>query len=137
MLNEFKKFILRGNVVDMAVGVVIGTAFGKIVSSLVNDVIMPPIGVLIGNVNFKDLAITLKPGYDGVKPVTLNYGVFINEIVHFLIIGFSIFMFVKLMNRLWTREVTEKKCPECAMMMPIEARKCPHCASPVDEPVHA
>ncbi len=106
MWEEFKKFALKGNVTDMAVGVVIGAAFGKIVSSLVSDVIMPPIGLLLGGVDFSGLAVTLKKATDSSTAVTLNYGTFINTIVDFLIISFSIFIVVKQLNRF------KKKCPE-------------------------
>ncbi len=99
-LKEFKDFAMRGNVVDMAVGVVIGAAFGKIVSSLVSDIIMPPIGLLIGGVNFTDLKITLKEATDGVEAVTLNYGNFVQVVIDFIIIAFAIFLVVKLINTL-------------------------------------
>lgn len=98
MMKEFKEFAMRGNVVDMAVGIIIGGAFGKIVSSFVADVIMPPIGILLGGVDFSKLAITLKAGSEGVEPVLLKYGVFINTIIDFLIIAFAIFMAIKAMN---------------------------------------
>lgn len=98
MIKEFKEFAMRGNVVDMAVGIIIGGAFGKIVSSFVADVIMPPIGILLGGVDFSNLAITLKAGSEGVEPVLLKYGVFINTVIDFLIIAFAIFMAVKAMN---------------------------------------
>ncbi|MCQ2229285.1 MAG: large-conductance mechanosensitive channel protein MscL [Bacteroidales bacterium] len=100
MLKEFKEFAMRGNVVDMAVGVVIGGAFGKIVSSLVADVIMPPIGLLLGGVNFTDLKFTLKEAVDGAEAVTLNYGNFLQVIVDFIIIAFAIFMMIKVINTL-------------------------------------
>ena len=113
LLNEFKTFAMRGNVIDMAVGVIMGGAFGKIVSSLVNDVIMPPIGLLIGGVNFTDLKWVMKPavvedGKEVVAAVTLNYGNFLQVTFDFLIIAFSIFMFVKLITQLTTRKKEEK-----------------------------
>lgn len=114
MLKEFKDFAMRGNVVDMAVGVVIGGAFGKIVSSLVADVIMPPIGVLIGGVNFSDLKITLKAAAEGVDAVTLNYGNFLQVIIDFIIVAFSIFMLVKGINALTNlrkKQEEEKPAP--------------------------
>jgi len=104
MMSEFRDFAMRGNVVDMAVGIVIGGAFGKIVSSFVNDVLMPPIGLALGGVDFSDLAITLKEASDDVAAVTLNYGAFIQTVVDFIIIAFAIFMVVKAMNTLKKKE---------------------------------
>ena len=95
MLKDFKEFAMKGNVIDLAVAVIIGTAFGRIVSSLVDDIIMPPIGLLLGGVDFTDLRITLKEGTEGVDPVTLNYGAFIQNVVDFLIIAFAVYMVVK------------------------------------------
>jgi len=111
MMSEFKKFAMRGNVVDMAVGIVIGGAFGKIVSSFVNDVLMPPIGMLMGGVDFKDLAVVLKAATDDVAAVTLNYGSFIQTVLDFLIIAFAIFMVVKAMNSLKKKEEEAPKAP--------------------------
>lgn len=107
MLKDFKKFAVKGNVIDLAVGVVIGTAFGKIVSSFVADIIMPPIGVLTGGVDFSELAVTLKKASDGTTAVTMNYGLFLNTVIDFLIISFSIFIAVKQLNRFKKKE--EKK----------------------------
>jgi large conductance mechanosensitive channel len=104
MFQEFKKFALRGNVIDMAVGVVIGAAFGKIVSSFVSDIIMPPIGVLTGGMDFSKLAITLKEVSEGVEAVTINYGIFINTIIDFLIIALAIFIVIKQINKLKKKE---------------------------------
>lgn len=104
ILQEFKKFAINGNVVDMAVGVIIGTAFGKIVSSLVADIIMPPIGVLLGGINFSNLAITLKQASDSKSAIVLNYGIFINTVVDFVIIAFSIFIIVKQINKFKKKE---------------------------------
>ena len=111
-INEFRKFIARGNVLDLAIGVVIGAAFGQITTSLVNDIIMPPLGILLGGVNFKDLALELKPavvenGKEVAAAVTLNYGNFLQVTFDFLIIAFSIFMFIKLLTQLTTRKKTE------------------------------
>jgi len=98
MMQEFKKFAMRGNVMDMAIGIIIGAAFGKIVSSIVADVIMPPIGLILGGADFANLAITLRAGSEGVEPVLLKYGVFINTVIDFLIVAFAIFMVVKGIN---------------------------------------
>jgi large conductance mechanosensitive channel len=135
MLKEFKEFAMRGNVIDLAVGVIIGAAFGKIVTSLVNDILMPPLGLLIGNVDFSDLVLTLKQGAEGVKPVTLNYGLFINNVISFLIVAFSVFLMVRAINALKRKEPvpppapSEKSCPQCAMTIPIAAKRCGHCTS--------
>jgi len=104
MIQEFKSFAMRGNVVDMAVGIVIGGAFGKIVSSFVADVLMPPIGLLLGNVDFSELAVTLRAAADGAEAVTLRYGAFIQTVVDFVIIAFAIFMVVKAMNTVMKKE---------------------------------
>ncbi|MCQ2201515.1 MAG: large-conductance mechanosensitive channel protein MscL [Bacteroidales bacterium] len=114
-LQDFKNFAMKGNVVDMAVGVIIGGAFGKIVTSLVQDVIMPPIGLLVGGVNFKDLKVTLKEASDGVDAVTLNYGNFLQTAFDFLIIAFSIFMMIRIITKL-----TEKKKEEAPAPAPAE-----------------
>jgi large conductance mechanosensitive channel len=134
MLNEFKQFAMRGNVVDMAVGIVIGAAFSKIVSSLVSDVIMPPIGKLLGNVDFTDLMITLG---SGPKAATLKYGSFLQTVVDFLIVAFAIFMLVKGMNKLTSmtrkpegpKAPTTKDCPRCCSSIPVKATRCPNCTS--------
>ena len=138
LIDEFKQFAMRGNVVDMAVGIIIGGAFGKIVSSLVNDVIMPPIGLLLGNVDFSNLAITLReeiPETAKVELVSLKYGVFINTILDFLIVAFAIFIVIKQMNRFKKKEeaspVTTRECPECCSTIPIKATRCPHCTSEI------
>jgi large conductance mechanosensitive channel len=144
MFEEFKKFALRGNVVDMAVGIIIGAAFGKIVSSLVTDVIMPPIGKLMGNVDFSELFInlgsvpyeTLAAAQEAGAP-TINYGVFINTVLDFIIVAFAIFMAIKGMNALKQaeeappREPTTRECPECLSEIPIAAKRCKYCASAV------
>ncbi len=129
-LKEFKEFAMRGNMVDMAVGIIIGGAFGKIVSSLVNDVIMPPIGLILGGVDFRDLSLTLKQAQGGSPAVTLNYGVFVNTVVDFLIIAFAIFLMIRTLNRLFKKEAPPpktKECPECRMSIPIHARRCGYC----------
>ncbi len=128
MFKEFKEFAMRGNVVDMAVGIIIGAAFGKIVSSFVNDVLMPPIGLLLGGVDFSALKIILK------ENVSINYGVFINTVIDFIIIAFAIFLVVKAINKMKRKEVppppaapTTKECPECLSVIPIKAVRCAHC----------
>jgi large conductance mechanosensitive channel len=145
MVKEFKEFIMRGNVLDLAVGVIIGGAFGTIVTSLVNDVIMPPIGLLLGSVDFRDLFLVLKEGSTagpyasvaaakGAGAVTLNYGAFINTIISFLIVGFSIFMVIKTANRLRAPAPAPappptKDCPFCFSAIAPKASRCPHCTS--------
>lgn len=130
--QEFKTFAMRGNMVDLAIGVIIGAAFGKVVSTLVSDVIMPPIGLLVGGVDFSSLSLTLKEAAGEHAAVTIRYGVFLNTIIDFLIIAFVIFVVIKFMNRLKTEEPvvpTTKECPECLMTIPAAAKKCGHCAS--------
>ncbi|WP_320837343.1 large-conductance mechanosensitive channel protein MscL [Zhongshania sp.] len=146
MLTEFKKFAMRGNVVDMAVGIIIGGAFGTIVKSLVADVIMPPIGLLLGGVNFADLFVTLKDGAvagpyanlaaaQAAGAVTVNYGVFFNAVFSFVIVAFSVFMLIKSMNNMQKAEETApaapttKDCPQCLSKIAIKASRCPHCTS--------
>jgi large conductance mechanosensitive channel len=142
MFNEFKKFAMRGNVVDLAVGVIIGAAFGKIVNSLVNDILMPPIGLLTGNVDFTNKFIALRSGqvFDTLKAAkdagvpTINYGLFINSVIEFLIVAFAVFLLVKQINRLEAPPpppgpVTTKDCPFCFETIPIKATRCPRCTS--------
>lgn len=133
MMQEFKDFAMRGNVVDMAVGIIIGGAFGKIVSSFVNDVIMPPIGMLMGNVDFSHLALTLKEKSAEAEAVTIKYGVFINTVLDFIIVAFAIFIVIKQMNRLKKEEPAPepdtKECPKCCSAIPIKATRCPNCTS--------
>ena len=133
MLREFREFAMRGNVMDMAVGVIIGGAFGKIVGSFINDVVMPPLGLLMGNADFSDYLVTLKAGADGAKAVTLNYGKFVTSVLDFTILAFVIFMMIRMVNRV-KREpapvpaaAPERLCPECRMPVPGEARRCGHC----------
>ncbi|MCJ7553619.1 MAG: large-conductance mechanosensitive channel protein MscL [Ignavibacteriaceae bacterium] len=111
MMQEFKAFAMRGNVVDMAVGIIIGVAFGKIVSSFVSDVIMPPIGALLGGVDFSTLSVTIKEASGGVEAVTLKYGMFINTVIDFIIIAFAIFMAIKAMNSLKKKEEEKPAAP--------------------------
>ncbi|MBA4379987.1 MAG: large conductance mechanosensitive channel protein MscL [Anaerolinea sp.] len=161
MLKEFKTFIMRGNVVDLAVGVIIGAAFGKIISSLVNDILMPPIGLLLGNVDFSNLFVVIKgaekvaigtPLLEAQKiagVITWNYGLFITNIINFIIVAFAIFLVIKGINRLYAQhpsinsgqrllgkqpapapaEPTTKECPHCFTSIPIKATRCPHCTS--------
>lgn len=127
MLKEFRDFAVKGNAIDMAVGIVIGAAFGKIVSSLVADIIMPPIGMLMGKVDFASLAIHLN------EKTAIKYGVFINNVLDFVIVAFAIFMVIKQINRLKKApppaDPTTKDCPKCYTSIPIKASRCPHCTS--------
>ncbi len=135
MLQEFKDFAMRGNVVDMAVGIVIGGAFGKIIASFVGDVLMPPIGLLMGGVDFSTLAMKLTEGGPDVEPVLLKYGMFIQTVVDFLIVAFAIFMVIKWMNSMKKEEEappaepTTKECGLCQMTIPIKATRCGHCTA--------
>lgn len=147
MLKEFKTFAMRGNVIDMAVGIIIGGAFGTIVNSLVNDVLMPPIGLLLGGVDFTDIFITLSDGTTVPGPyetlaaaraagaVTLNLGLFVNAVISFLIVAFAVFMLIRGINRLHIQktpppaEPTTKECPRCCSSIPIKATRCGHCTS--------
>lgn len=142
MLKEFKEFAMRGNVMDMAVGVIIGAAFGKIVSSLVEDVMMPPLGQLLGKVDFTDFFLSLNgksyPSLADAKvdhAATLNYGMFLNNVINFLIVAFAVFLVVQQVNR-WTKKpapaaATTKECPQCAMTIPVAAKRCGHCTAPL------
>ena len=135
--NEFKKFAMRGNVMDMAVGIIIGAAFGKIVSSLVEDVIMPPIGWVLGNVDFSDLKLILVQKSAEAEEVAIKYGAFLNTVISFLIVAFAVFILIKGVNTLQAKMIKEeeeaapstKKCPFCCSEIPLEAKKCPHCTS--------
>ncbi len=148
MLKEFKEFAMRGNVVDMAVGIVIGGAFGTIVKSLVDDVLMPPIGLLLGGVDFSDFFVVLKEGAKAAAPyhtladakaagaVTLNLGLFVNSVISFTIVAFALFMVVKAMNKLRMEKKNDvpaepitKSCPRCCSDIPVLATRCPHCTS--------
>ncbi len=133
MLKEFKKFAMRGNVMDMAIGIILGAAFGKIVSSAVADVVMPPLGLLLGGVDFKDLGLTLQEGAEGTDAVVVRYGLFLNAVIDFLIVAFTIFLVVKALNSLKQEAPppapTEKACAHCCLNVPLQARRCPHCTS--------
>ena len=141
MFKEFKEFIMRGNVVDMAVGIIIGAAFGTIIKSLVDDVIMPPIGLLLGKVDFSNLFLVIREGkvagaYETLAAakaagaVTINYGLFINTIISFLIVAFAVFMLIRAVNKIKREappEANTKECPYCLSVIPIKASRCAHC----------
>ena len=144
MLKEFKEFALRGNVLDMAIGIIIGAAFGRIISSVVTDILMPPIGVLLGKVDFSNLFINLSGGsYASLSAAkaagaaTINYGLFINAVIDFVIVAFVIFILVRQINRLKRQPVpapatpTTKECPYCLYAIPINAKRCPFCTSEI------
>ena len=140
MFKEFKEFAVRGNVLDLAVGIVIGAAFGKIVTSLVNDILMPPIGLVLGRVDFKEMFVSLSGvSYRTLAEAkaagapTLNYGTFLNTVLEFIIVAFAIFLVVRTANRMRTQpqppDPTMRECPFCRMGVPIKATRCPHCTS--------
>ena len=145
LLNDFKAFLMKGNVIDLAVGMVVGTAFTGMVKSLVDDVIMPPIGLLIGGVDFSNLFLTVKEGAKAAGPyatlaaakdagaVTMNIGLFINTLISLVIVGFAIFMVVKAISKLQKQpqpaDPTTKECPQCCTEIPLKASRCPHCTS--------
>ena len=149
MLKEFKEFAMRGSVIDMAIGIIIGGAFGPIVGSMVNDLLMPPIGLALGNVDFTNLFILIKEGSKAAAPyasladakaagaVTINYGLFINSVVSFVIVAFCVFLLVRTMNRLKREEEaqpaepTTRDCPFCLSAIPLKATRCPSCTSEV------
>ncbi len=148
MFKEFKEFAMRGNVLDMAVGIIIGGAFGTIISSMVSDVLMPPVGMALGNVDFTNLYILLKEGSKAAAPyaaladakaagaVTINYGLFINSVISFVIVAFCVFMLIRTMNRLKREEAappepTTHDCPFCYSAIPLKASRCPNCTSEV------
>jgi large conductance mechanosensitive channel len=140
MLKEFKEFAMRGNVLDMAVGIIIGAAFGGVVNSLVNDILMPPIGLLVGKVDFANLFVTLKGEHfaslaqaKAAGATTLNFGVFCNTVINFVIVAFAVFLMVRQFNRLKRQPApaapTTKECSYCFLSVPIKAIRCPHCTS--------
>jgi large conductance mechanosensitive channel len=143
MIKEFKEFIMRGNVIDMAVGIIIGVAFGAIITSLVRDIIMPPIGLLLGNVDFANLFAVIKEGAptspyatladaQAAGAVTINYGLFINFVITFLIVAFVVFLMIRQINRMRRAPAaapTTKDCPYCFSPIPIKATRCGHCTS--------
>lgn len=140
MFKEFKEFVTRGNVIDLAIGIVIGAAFGKIVTSFVSDILMPPIGLLLGNMDFSNLFVNLsRTHYDTIKAAkdagapTINYGVFLGTLVDFVIVGFAIFIVIRQINRMKRKSAQEapatKECAFCASSIPIKAVRCPNCTS--------
>jgi large conductance mechanosensitive channel len=140
MFKEFKEFAMKGNVFDMAVGIIIGAAFGKIITSFVSDILMPPLGLLLGKVDFANMFIDLSGQHlatlDAAKKAgaaTMNYGIFINTVIDFLLVAFAIFMVVKQVNRMKRQpapaDPTTKDCPFCASAIPLAASRCPHCTS--------
>jgi large conductance mechanosensitive channel len=148
MIKEFKEFAVKGNVVDMAVGIIIGGAFGTIVKSLVSDVIMPPIGMMLGNVDFSQLFLVLNSGSapgpfatladaQAAGAVTINYGVFFNSVISFLIVAFAVFMLIRAINKLkreeevMAAEPTTRDCPHCFSSISLKATRCPHCTSEI------
>jgi large conductance mechanosensitive channel len=153
MWNEFKAFVMRGNVMDLAVGVIIGAAFGAIVKSLVDDILMPPIGLATGGLDFSNLMVVLKDGAKAPPPyatpaaahdagaVTLNYGVFLNNVITFLIVAMAIFVVVRAVNRLQRQPAPPtpdtKPCPYCTMTVSLQASRCPHCTSDLSRAIPA
>jgi large conductance mechanosensitive channel len=141
VLKEFKDFAMRGNMLDLAVGVIIGAAFGGVVTSLVSDVLMPPLGRLVGQVDFSNLFINLGekhfdslPAAKAAGAATLNYGNFLNTIINFIIVAFAVFLLVRAVNKWFPKPaapVTTRECPQCAMPIPVQAKKCGHCTSAV------
>jgi large conductance mechanosensitive channel len=137
MLKEFREFAVRGNVVDMAVGIIIGAAFGRIVQSLVNDIIMPPIGMIMGKADFSNLFLNLSgKSYDSLASAktagaaTINYGLFLNSVIDFTIVAFAVFLLIKQINRLKAQPMpTTKECPYCFSRIPLNATRCPQCTS--------
>jgi large conductance mechanosensitive channel len=140
MFSEFKKFAMRGNVLDMAIGIIIGAAFGKIITSLVGDVLMPPLGLILGKVDFSNLFLNISgKSYDSLAAAkaagapTINYGIFLNNIIDFIIVAFAIFLLIRMVNR-WNKPEpaaapVTKECPYCATAIPIAAKRCPNCTS--------
>jgi large conductance mechanosensitive channel len=143
MWKEFKEFISRGSVIDLAIGIVIGAAFGRVVTSFVNDIVMPPIGMLLGGLNFQDMFISLNgktyPSLAVAQAAgapTINYGVFINAVLDFVIVAFVLFLIIRAVNRMRRQPApaapTEKNCPFCKTTIPLQASRCPHCTSQLE-----
>jgi len=152
LFQDFKDFLMRGNAVDLAIGIIIGSAFSAVVNSIVNNLLMPPFGLLLGNVDFQDLFVVLRQGEQALPPnatlamaqemgaVTLNYGQFLTDLISFILLGFGVFLIVKAINKLNEKakptteeEATEKDCPFCHKSIPIEAVRCPFCTSQIDQ----
>lgn len=143
MLKEFKEFAMRGNVLDMAIGIIIGAAFGRIITSFVEDILMPPIGLLVGKVDFSELYVNLTgQAYETLAAAkeagaaTINYGIFFNHVINFLIVAFAIFLLVRQVNRLKRAEApppppNTRDCPQCLMTVPLKATRCGHCTSAI------
>ena len=134
IFKEFKTFATRGNVVDMAIGIIIGAAFGKIVSSIVGDVLLPPLGLLIGGVDFSGFALTLKEAAGTTPAVMIKYGSFINTIIDFVIVALAVFLLIRAMNKLQKKDEkpsapTTRECPDCQMTIPLHAKRCGHCTT--------
>lgn len=149
MFKEFKEFAVKGNVLDMAIGIIVGAAFGKIVNSLVTDLLMPPLGLMLGSVDFSNIFVVLKPGktsppYSSLAEaqtagaVTINFGVFVNTVISFLIVTLAVFMLVRAVNRLQKKQLAEappettRPCPFCLQTIPLAAKRCPHCTSTLE-----
>ena len=131
-IKEFKEFALKGNMIDLAIGVVIGTAFNKVVSSLVSDIFMPLLGALLGSKDFSDLSITITPPKTLIDPIEIKYGLFINSIIDFVIVSLAIFIVIKTLNKLKKQKINDcqkKSCPECLLEIPSNAKKCGYCCS--------
>jgi large conductance mechanosensitive channel len=140
VFKEFREFAMRGNVLDMAIGIIIGTAFGKIITSLVNDILMPPIGILLGKMDFANLFVNISPQHyqhladaKAAGAATINYGLFLNTIIDFVIVAFVIFLLIRQVNRFKKKEEpaapATKDCPYCLSVVPVKAVRCPHCTS--------
>jgi large conductance mechanosensitive channel len=144
MLKEFREFTLRGNVLDMAIGIIIGAAFGKIITSFVNDILMPPIGLLLGNVDFSNLFVSLSgqpyatlEEAQAAGAATINYGLFINTVLDFVIVAFVVFLLVRQVNRMRREKEAPpaeptRECPYCLSVVPLKATRCPHCTSELE-----
>ena len=149
MLKDFRKFAMRGNVVDMAVGIILGAAFGSIINSLVSDVLLPPIGLLLGRVDFSNLYVLLREGEiagpygsladaQAAGAVSINYGAFLNAVISFLIVAFAVFLLIRSINKLQSEqqapaaEPTSEECPFCSMQISVKARRCPYCTSQLE-----
>ena len=134
LFDEFKDFVQTGNVVDVAVGIIVGASFQKIVDVLVKNILMPPIGVMLGGVDFSDLRVIIKHGQGGMPDVTIDYGMFFNTLIDFSIISFSVFFLIKVLTRVHVVEQKQKKCRQCQMRIPYKAVRCGYCTSKIEKP---